>query len=229
MNIRKSEIVNALGAWLIKEHKWKILMAKPEEANTKSYKLLAGKISGSIFHDPNVAFDESSYEAAGAIIKDHVYLLDLYQHLGWESLQDDIRYAATVLGVDAVFIDPITNLTNGISSADANVKLQEIAQELSSMALDLDLHIFIFCHLRNPDGGPPHDRGGKVLTGQFAGSRAMERSCNYMFGLEGNKDPDLTPEERNMRQLVLLADREFGEVGATNLYWNKNTTLFQEI
>ena len=155
-------------------------------------------------------------------------MLNLYQHVGWESLKTDI-IAGAAMGVDAVFIDPITNLTNGMNAADANTKLQEIAQELSAMALDLNIVIFIFCHLRNPDGGAPHDRGGKVLTSQFAGSRAMGRSCNYMFGLEGNKDPALDPEERNMRKLVLLDDREFGEVGECPLYWDRNTTMFNEV
>ena len=143
-------------------------------------------------------------------------------------LKADI-YAAKAEGVDAVFIDPITNLTNGMSAADANTKLQEIAQELAAMAKDLDIAVFIFCHLRNPDAGLPHDRGGAVLTSQFAGSRAMGRSCNYMFGIEGNKDPDLPEEERNIRTIVLLDDREYGEVGRFPLYWSNKTTMFTEI
>ena len=155
-------------------------------------------------------------------------MVNLYQHLGWDTLQTDIRSAA-LAGCKAIFIDPITNLTNGMNPADANTKLQEIAQELSAMAKDLDVVIFIFCHLRNPDSGLAHDRGGKVLTSQFAGSRAMGRSCNYMFGIEGNKDPELTHEERNIRHLILLDDREFGEVADIPLYWNSSTTLFTEI
>ena len=155
-------------------------------------------------------------------------MINLYQHLGWDTLKNDITYAAQS-GIKAVFIDPITNLTNGMNAADANTKLQEIAQELSAMAHDLDIVVFIFCHLRNPDSGLPHDRGGSVLTGQFAGSRAMGRSCNYMFGLEGNKDPSLSIDERNQRSLVLLDDREYGEVGKIPLYWNRHTTLFEEI
>ena len=126
-------------------------------------------------------------------------------------------------------IDPITNLTNGMDAASANTKLQEIAQELSALALDLNVVIFIFCHLRNPDSGPPHERGGEVLSAQFAGSRAMARSCNLMLGLEGNRDPNLSPEERNVRTLVLLEDREFGETGRFGLYWDKNTGLFNEL
>ncbi len=224
----KSEIVNALAKHLIVEHGWQVMMCKPEEANKKSYKMILGKVAGKTFVDPKVEFDEVAYDKAGKIVKGKLAMLNLYQHVGWESLQADIRSAAS-WGAKAIFVDPLTQLSNGLSAAEANTKLQEVAQELAAMALDLDLVIFIFCHLRNPDGGAPHDRGGKVLTSQFAGSRAMGRSCNYMIGLEGNKDPELSDEERNMRKLVLLDDREFGEVGEVELYWDKGTTLFNEV
>ena len=224
----KSEIVNTLAAHFIKELGWPVLLAKPEESNKKSVKLVAGKIVGKIFHDPNVPFDEESYDKACDLMRNKLFLINLYQHLGWETLKADIR-AAAMEGCKAIFIDPITNLTNGMSAADANTRLQEIAQELSAMALDLNVVIFIFCHLRNPDSGPPHERGGEVLSSQFAGSRAMARSCNLMFGLEGNRDPHLNPEERNVRTLVLLEDREFGEVGRFKLYWDRATSLFNEI
>lgn len=224
----KSEVVNALAAHFITEVGWKVMLAKPEEANVKSVRLVAGKIAGASFNDPKIPFDEEKYEQATEVIGDNLYLINLYQHLGWETLKSDIREAASE-GCKAIFIDPITNLVNGLDAATQNTKLQEIAQELSAMALDLDIVIFIFCHLRNPDSGPSHERGGEVLSSQFAGSRAMARSCNLMFGLEGDRDPNLSVEERNMRTLVLLEDREYGEVGRFNLYWDRHTTLFNEV
>lgn len=224
----KSEIVNTLAAHFIKEHGWKVFLVKPEEANAKTYKLVAGKLAGKFFHDPTKEFDEKAYDKAGETLHDHLFMLNLYQHLGWETLKADIRAAATE-GCKAIIIDPITNLTNGMDAASANTRLQEIAQELASMALDLNIVIFIFCHLRNPDSGPPHERGGEVLSSQFAGSRAMARSCNLMLGLEGNRDPNLDQEAKNIRTLVLLEDREFGETGRFKLFWDKNTGLFNEI
>lgn len=224
----KSEVVNSLAAYFMQEFGWKVFMAKPEEANVKTYKLIAGKIVGKKFHDPKVEFDEAAFDRAGEIIGDKLYMLNLYQHVDWDTLKMDIREAAAT-GCKAFFIDPITNLTNGMESGAANVKLQEVAQEASALALDLGIVIFLFCHLKNPEGGPPHERGGKVLSSQFAGSRAMARSCNLMIGLEGNRDPELTPEERNMRKLVVLENRETGEVGEFNMYWNPVTTLFHEV
>lgn len=225
----KSEMVNTLAAHFIKEFGWKVLLAKPEEANVKTVKMVAGKLVGRIFHDPNIEFDEKAFDKAIHLMGDNLLLLNLYQHVGWETLKGDIREAAVNGGCKAIFIDPISNLTNGMSAADANSKLQEIAQELAAMALDLNVVIFIFCHLKSPESGPPHDRGGEVLASQFAGSRSMERSCNLMFGIEGNKDPELPTEEKNLRTFVLISDREFGESGRFKLYWDRNTGVFNEI
>lgn len=248
VKLGKSELLNELAAHFIKEHGVKVFMAKPEEANKKTYKLVCGKVVGKIFHDPKVEFDEEAFDEAGKIVNGKLAMVNLYQHLGWDSLRDDI-IAAAGWGAKAVFIDPITNLTNGVNAGDANTELQRIAQDLAALALDLNIVVFIFCHLKAPEGNIakekrdkmyreqkfiglgscPHELGGDVVSAQFAGSRAMMRSCNMMLGLEGNKDADLPDEVRNIRNLVLLEDREFGETGRFNLYWSKNTHKFSEI
>ena len=244
----KGEVRNALAAHFIEHHKIKCFVVSPEESNKKTYKLIAGKIVGKKFHDPEVEFDEAAYEKAGVLLRDKLALVNLYQHLGWETLKQDI-ISAVGWGAKAIFIDPITNLTNGIDSGEANTVLQGIAQDLAAMALDYQVIIFIFCHLKAPDGNIaketrekhyrnghtiglgncPHELGGDVNSAQFAGSRAMMRSCNMMLGLEGNKDNVLEPETKNLRDLVLLEDREFGETGRFRLYWNPDTTQFVEI
>lgn len=244
----KSELLNSVAAHFVKEHGVKVFMAKPEEANKKTYKLMAGKIVGRRFHDPDVEFDFEAYDEAGIVLRDKLAMVNLYQHLGWDSLRDDI-IAAAHWGAKAVFIDPITNLTNGVNAADANTELQKIAQDLAAMALDLNIVVFIFCHLKAPEGNIakekrekyyregkylglgncPHELGGDVISSQFAGSRAMMRSCNMMLGLEANKDEALDENIKNIRHLVLLEDREFGETGRFPIFWNKNTTQFVEI
>ena len=244
----KSEILNDIAGHLIKECGIKVFMAKPEEENKKTYKLMCNKMVGQVFHDPDVEFDFAEYDKAGKMLKGKLMMVDLYQHMGWDSLKKDIVIAAS-LGAQAIFIDPITNLTNGMNAADANVKLQEIAQDLAAMALDLNVVIFIFVHLKAPEGNIskdqrtkkyregeyirlgncPHEFGGDVQSAQFAGSRAMMRSCNLMLALEGNKDPELDESVRNMRWLTILEDREFGNAASIPLFWNKKTTLFSEV
>jgi twinkle protein len=225
----KSELVNWLAGWLVKEHGWKVFMAKPEEAIKKSVKMMANKLVGKVFTDPHIPFDNEAYDRACEIMAGKVQLLGIYQHVSWDGLRADI-VASAAWGAKAVFIDPLTCLTNGMSGGERNDKLMEIGQELAALALDLDLHIFIFAHLNKPSqGATPWDRGGKITTNYFAGSSGMARSCNYAMGLEGNKDPELSEEEQNMRKLVMLGDREFGESGYVDLFWNKNNHLFTQV
>lgn len=225
----KSEVVNAVAGHLVTEHKWKVFLAKPEEATKKTVKMLANKLVGQVFTDPHIPFNEPAFDKACDIMRGNVKLLNVYQHISWETLRSDLC-AAAAWGAKAAFIDPLTCLTNGMSGAERNDKLMEIGQELAALALDLDIVIFIFAHLNKPAAGAtPWDRGGKITTNYFAGSSGMARSCNYAMGLEGNKDPELTDDERNMRKLVILADREFGESGECNLFWNRKNHMFSQV
>jgi twinkle protein len=225
----KSEVLNAIAVHMMVAHKLKVFMAKPEEANKKTHKLLCGKVEGRVFHDAKVEFDREAYLRASAQIKHMYCMLDLYQNIKWATLKNDL-YDAAGKGVKVTFIDPITNLTNGMGSSEKNDFLAGFAQEVSTVAKDLDLAVFLFCHLNKPPKGvTPFDRGGKVTTDFFAGSSAMARSCNYAIAIEGDKDPDKPVQQRNLRDLVLLADREHGEVERIPLYWDINTHLFNEV
>lgn len=244
----KSALLNTLAAHFIKTDNVPVFLAKPEEEYKKTYKLIAGSTVGAVFDDPDIEFDYEAYDKAGKVLEDKLIILDLYQHLGWESLRQDIVHAAN-RGCRAIFIDPITNLTNGVDSGEANTQLQAISQALSALAHDLNVVIFIFCHLKAPEGNLskdmrqlkykkgefynlgncPHELGGDVLSAQFAGSRAMMRSCNLMLGLAGNKDPDLDETTRRMRWLTILEDREFGNSAHVPLLWNRHTTFYREV
>ena len=225
----KSDLANTFVTHFAVEHGLPVYIANMEETNIKSTKKILGKVCGKIFHDPNVPFQEKDLRDAAEKIKGKVHFVDAYQHISWDFLQKDIYSVVQNLGVKLVLIDPITNLTNGIPSSEVDTILRGVAQDLAAMARDLDIAIFIFCHCRTPASGSPHERGGSILSSQFTGSRAMARSCNYMVGLEGNKDPLKTREDRNHRQLIVIEDREFGETGIVPLYWDYNTQLFSEV
>ena len=244
----KTTIKNALAAHFIQKDKVKVFMACPEEPNEMSYKLLANQITGKIFHDPNIEFDLDAFKEAGKVLDDNLYMLSLYQFLGWETLKKSIIYAVGE-GCKVVMVDPITCLTNGINAADSNTFLQGFAQELSQMAKDMNFHAFTFCHLKTPEGnlseekreqyykkgqyrdlGPiTHEFGGSVYSNQFAGSRGMQRSAHLMLGLMCNKDPDLDEGVRDTRELVVLEDRNWNNNSKYLLYYNRNTGLFQEL
>lgn len=224
----KTTMVDTLAAHMMQEHGMKVFCAQPEDVVKRTFRRVVGKVAKRIFHDPDIPFDYNAYDKAAPLVGEHLCLLDLYQDLLWNDLRVDITTAVQD-GCEVILIDPITNITNGIEAGQANTILQEFAQQLAYMTKDLNLMTFLFCHLKAPESGLPHERGGKIYSNQFAGSRAMMRSCNTMLGLEGNKDPDLDEDERNMRRLVLLEDREFGATGYIPLWFDKNTGCYHEM
>lgn len=225
----KSELVNSIAAHMITHHNLPVFMCKPEEATAKTYQMLVGKVAGRIFHDPEIEFDYEAFDKAEGLIGDKAIVVDSYQFVDWDNLKSDILYACNSEGVKDFIIDPITCFTAGKSAAETNEFLINMAAELSSMAKDHDFTSYIFCHLKAPDSGPPHEKGGEVLSTQFTGSRAMMRSCNMMIGLEGNKNEELSVYDRNTRKLKILEDRNLGVVGSVRLYWDNKTGIFHEI
>jgi len=244
----KSDIVDEVQAHLIKKHNVKVLAIKPEEPYIETFNGVAGKVIGADFKDPDVPFDYDKHDEATEIIGDKLHILDLYQHLDLSMLKQDIIYSANE-GVRAVFLDPITNLTAGMSPTEANTLLTGLTRDLAAIAMDLDLVMFITAHLKSPEGqlsadarqkkydsgkyyqlgNCPHERGGNVYSNQFTGSRAMMQACNLMLGLEGNKDPDLPEEILNTRWLTILESRKFSASGSYQLYRNPHTTIYKEI
>lgn len=247
----KSEIAYSLAAHFIKNDKVGVFIAAPEENENELYKAIAGHIVGEDFRNPDTPFNEKEYDKAGKIVSeggDKLITLDLYQHVGWDTLKADIIAAANH-GVKVVMIDPITNLTAGMSASDANTFLTGMARDISAIAKDKNLAVFLFCHLKAPEGNIdkdlrrkkysqgqytrmgncPHERGGDVLSTQFTGSRAMMQACNLMLGLEGNRDDELPEDIRATRWLSILEDRKFGNSDSVRLFRNKYTTQFKEV
>ena len=245
----KSELLDQIAFNIMANDNAPVFIVKPEQNNNESYKRIAGKVASTTFMDPDVPFDAEAYDVAGELLSDKLMMLNLYQTLDWDTLKIDIIHAAGE-GAKIAFIDPITNLTNGINSADANTYLQRIAQESAAIALDLDIHIMFFCHLKANDGmigkdarekfyekgeyvdlgNCAHEWGGTIQSNQMTGSRAMMRSCHLMFGLAGNKDPNLDENARKMRWFQILEDRQFGNGGVSvPLFYNTTTTHYREL
>jgi twinkle protein len=171
----KSCIVNEIGAHLIVEHNLPVFFCKPEEENHITAQKLAGVATNAVFHDPRKEFDMEAFERGKRLIDDKAIMYGEYGKVEWTDLKREIRYVTQAEGVQDVIIDPITCLTVGMGSGEANERLVEIASELASMSKELHFTYYVFCHLNAPQSGLPHERGGKVLSMQFAGSRSMMR------------------------------------------------------
>ena len=224
----KSEWINELIAHRIKSGDGdKPAVIKFEEQPAITVQRVAGKIDGCIYHRPDVVVDEEQKGKTIDSMEDKMLMFKAFGSGRWEEVKQFIRYAVSE-GSKTIIIDPITKLTNHLSSSETETELRKISDELACMAQDLGFFYIVTCHLKAPISGPPHERGGKVESIQFRGSRAMMENCFYMLGIERNKDPQLDKEVRNMSTFVLLEDRNFGNVGRFHVYYEESTGQYRE-
>lgn len=252
VKIGKSEFVNQLSQHVIENEGGRIALFKFEEEPEITCKKIAGKMAGKDFTNPekvifiqddgslkdvygkDIANPDWGYfrseELSEAVDKvgDEVIYYNNYGACSWDVVKGAIRHAVLIEGVTDIVLDPISRMVQGMTAAEANTALEKFADELSKMAKDLGFVYYCFCHLKAPETGVPHERGGKVLSHQFTGSRAMMRSTYYMWGIERNKDPDLSPKERNTSTIVLLEDRKYGRSGYFKVYYNQETGDYLE-
>ena len=254
----KSVIVDTLTEYIITNDKnkmgepQKVALFKFEEQPDETVKKVAGKFYRKDFSNPEkIIFiseggkevdvwgepirDNSSYfnpselESAVDSIGDKVVMYNNYGRCNWDELKGAIRHAVLVEHIEDIFIDPITRLTAGMTAAEANTELERFADEISKMSQDLGFTYYCFCHLKSPDNrSTPHEHGGKVMSSQFRGSRSMMQACHYMFGLEGNKDPEQPEKVQNTRYFVILDDRKYGRTARIPLFYDVDTGVLAE-
>ena len=229
VKIGKSEFINHLLLSRIQAKDSDVpACIKFEEQPKMTMKKLAGKIDGTFYHNPSVPFNQKDMERTMRSLKGQAYFYKAFGSSTWDDVSNYIRYVAAN-GAKTIIIDPITKLTNHLSSSDTETELRRISNELACMAHDLGFFYIVTCHLKAPPSNQtPHELGGRVRSNQFRGSRAMMENCYMMLGIERNKDTDLDEDDRNTSTFVLLEDRTFGNNVAFPVYYDKTTGSYDE-
>ncbi len=65
-------------------------------------------------------------------------MLNLYQHVGWETLKDDLQ-AGAAEGCKVAVVDPLTNLTNGMEQLLPTQCCRGWPKSCPALALDLNI------------------------------------------------------------------------------------------
>lgn len=248
VKIGKSEAVNELIDYIIESESTPVGVFKLEEKPAMTFRKVAGKRHGKLFHKPDKVnidgfdfrgekipesqltnyFTQDELKAGVMSLKGKVLTYDSYGATSWDQLKKAITYAVVVQGAKDIFIDPITRLTAGMTASETDVELRRFSDEISKLSKDLGFTYYCFCHLKAPQFGKPHSQGGHVVSEQFRGSRAMMESTYYMIGIERDKSPDNEDVVKNMSWFVILEDRMFGNTVKFPVYYDVETGKYLE-
>jgi len=232
----KTQAKSQLQEYIIYTEKKKIFDCSFEQAPGVIVKGIAGKHCGKQFTNPEHAdqglFTQEELNASvqdlnGKLIMFKASFADAGHGNIWDRLKPAIRHAVVAEGVKDVFIDPITQLTDGLTPSETETELRRFSNEIQGMAQDLGFFYYCFAHLKEPNTGLTHEEGGAIKVAQFRGSRAMAEKTKFMLGIMRNQYAD-DPEERNTSTFHLLLNSGFGKTGKFDVYYDDMTGTYLE-
>jgi twinkle protein len=209
--IGKTEHQHQLIQHMTDIHSLEIGVMSLEEKPVKTAKKIAGKYMKKQFTKPKAIGGWTTEELCEGLdtIKGKMQLYSSEGVRDFDEILNTVRWWAAS-GIWFFIVDPLTALVAEHDSSTANDMLNEFMSRAASMCLELDITFFMYTHVNPAKHGKPHDEGGRVLSSQFTGSRAMEKWAHYGWGIWRNRnEPD--PTTRNTATVGMLFDREFGE------------------
>lgn len=154
-----------------------------EQSKVETIQRVAGKLDATFYHLPDVSYDVEKLKTTVTGMSNlHVY--DNFGKIDWETIKGKIRAAVHSFDCKIFYIDNLTALN--AHANDERRNLDALMEEIASLAKELNIWILLVSHLNPPKSGASHEAGGKVEQGQFTGSRAIMRWCQFMLGIERN-------------------------------------------
>ena len=217
----KTEMVRFFECGLLKDPDVKIGLMHMEEMRSTTYRAMATYELGVNVRtkedaaSSNISEDEV-IEAAQKMADDRTVVFELRSHDDPMKLLDYVRMAATVYGVDYVFIDHVQRLAYlSQGGADgATSLLTSIGSRMAQLAKELDIGV-IFISQVNDDGRT-----------KYAGS--LEEEAIICLKLERDTESE-DEDTRNTTHFVVDKNRPFSRLGkAGSIYYDPNTTILAE-
>lgn len=178
-----------------------------EQSKVETLQRIAGKIDGTFYHLPDVEYDVEKLKAT-VISLNNLHIYDNFGKIDWETIKGKIRAAVHSFDCRIFYIDNLTALN--AHADDERRNLDSLMEEIASLAKELNIWILLVSHLNPPKSGASHESGGKVEQGQFTGSRAIMRWCQFLLGVERNTLHE-DPKERCKGLVRCIKDRFSGK------------------
>lgn len=227
----KSTLVNEIATHLMLTHNEPIFAIKPEESEEGTLRRMAGSAVGRVFHDPKVRVNPEDVDKASKLLAGKLFVLERNQTPDWKEIRQLMREANLSRGIKYFFIDPITNLSSGMSNSDRDSFLSGMTREVAEDAKSLGYTVFLFCHLKTVKEGLAWSEGRVATADDFAGSRSMVQSCDVAIAMQAWMLTEGENYEYLNRRRVLhvLREREYNAVGKVELIWNTSRGKLQEV
>lgn len=227
--IGKSAVVRTLSHHLLVDHSQNVGMLMFEETVKRTALGLMGihmKKPLTLLSNPaqEVGFERAFAETVGS------GRLALYDHFGSTAIDnvlDRIRYMCRALECRWIVLDHLSILISGQDEGDERRLIDNAMTALKSLAMELNIGLFLVSHLKRPSLGKGHEDGAQTHLGQLRGSHAIAQLSDIVLGLERNQQD---PKLKNITTLRVLKNRFTGDTGVCGwLRYDPTTGTLEEL
>jgi len=227
--IGKTDHEHQLVHHLIYKEKVKVGMFDLENSPVKTAKKLASKEAKIDFTRPGAEYKDEDLRERLLELEGMVRFYDRGASREWKDIRVAMQEMHLLDGINIFILDPLTALVSRYSSSEANDKLNEICTDIADFVNSYPVTLFCYTHVNpKPKGSKPHEKGGKVYSHEFTGSRAMEKWFHCGHGISRDRSDDCPPEDKNMSQFYMLFDRDFGNSYNCDVYFDEKTVTYLE-
>lgn len=204
---------------------WGVFTAFMEESPQQTIRRFAALVDNLPYFDPNFVkndprYNHEKFQETCAKVMPYIEMWDRKQqgedpYETWEGIKTILRQIGP--DIDQFVGDNLTILSEGISASERNDFLGKVYADTTKLAEQYEFHVLWLSHL-NPvaKGQRPHELGGKVLKGDFTGSRAAAKYSHYMFGFERN----MQAVDPNCSLIRGIKAREAGKLELFKTYYD---------
>jgi twinkle protein len=157
---------------------------------------------------------------------DRIFLYDHWGSIESEHLIRKIKQMVRGCGVQWIVLDHISIVVSGMESSNERKDLDIIMTKLRKLAEELNVGIFLVCHLRRKDGAKGHEQGAEVSLSDLRGTQGIAQLSDIVVALERDQQAE---EDANKAKIRVLKNRFTGETGlAGAVQYNKETGRLTE-
>lgn len=227
--IGKTDWQHQLVHHLVYNEKVKVGMFDLENSPVKTAKKLASKQAKKDFTRPDTIYEDSELRQTLEGLDGKVRFYDRAGSRDWEAIRTAITEMHLLDGINIFMIDPMTTLVQGCDASQTNTELGKICSSAADLVSVYPITLFFFSHVNpKPKGSTPHEKGARVYSSEFFGSRSMERFFHYGHGISRDRTDECPEDRKNMSEFYMLFDRDFGQSYTCDVYFDEATVTYLE-
>lgn len=218
----KSEFLHYLLYKTTKNLNYKTLFASFEGGRAKLVESFYHRYSGKRLSDRS----EEEYKEAKNFVNSNCFFIDPYKHNKIESIIEIARRLKNKLDIDILVVDPFSKLTSDLGSTESDMgHVKHVVNSLSTLAKQLDIHIFLVAHpSKQKDSGfsgiKLKSEKVKTLTlRDISGGAVFHNTCdNGIVVTRLGKDSLVT--------FLKIKEQEYDKLGEFKMTYNRETRRF---